>query len=176
MTGQASLTVTADLPTRGRQWIQPVFERGQGRGQLLQVGLDSDARGRPVHTGGAGAQGVTPTVGYFDIEGRLGEVAGPGPTDVIVRTRLPRQDVGLDAVLVQPAAEWLTLAGGGRSQALVRSFDTRPATQRVTLPNAEGVTATSYDADGRETASSVAAGSTVAVRLSPGGFAIVRGD
>ncbi len=171
----ASTSIPVDLPTTDRQWLQPVFERQQGHGPLTTVGIDGSGAGA-IDQGGAGDAGVTPTTGYLDLEGVLSREVDAGSTDVVVREARARQTARLDAVLVQPALEWLVLGDDGRGQALLRSFDQRPRRQAVTLDGVERVTAVAFDALGSRTWSTTTAGDTVTVRVPPGGFALVRGS
>ncbi|MBY5162743.1 hypothetical protein [Salsipaludibacter albus] len=171
--GRARVSLAVDLPTRDRQWLQPVFHRTTDDGQLLQVGMDTP-RGRPIDTGGAGDQGVTPTEGYLAVEGRLSAPAGPGEATVALQTLRPKAEVAVDAVLVQPALEWLTLRDGSRAQVLLRSFDLHRRTRRVVVDGAEGVVATTFDSLGREVTSSTSDGDSIVAVVVPGGFTVVR--
>ncbi len=173
---RASVSIPVNLPTTDRQWLQPVFERHQGIGPLTRVGIDGAAAG-VVDQGGAGPPGITPTDGYFDLGGVLSRRVDAGATTVEVRSVRARETARLDAVLVQPALEWLVLAddGAGRGQAVLRSFDQRPRRQAVTLDGADAVTAAAFDALGNPTWSRTAAGDTITVRVEPGGFAVVHG-
>lgn len=173
ISGRAHTSISVELPTADRQWIQPVFHRARHEGQLLQVGLTTP-RGRPLDTGGSGPAGVTPTDGYLAIEGQLAAHAGPGAATVALRTLHPHRDAAVDAILVQPALEWLTLQDGHRAQALVRSFDTRPRTHLITTPGANSLVATSYSSLGRVTDTATSNGDTITIRIQPGGFSIVR--
>ncbi len=171
--GRADVSIPVDLPTRDRQWVQPVFQRREQRGQRFQVGIDA-ATGRPIDSGGAGDQGVTAVPGYLAVDGRLTAMVGPGSHDVAVQTLRPRDDLQLDAVIVQPALEWLVLGTGGDGQAIVRSFDLKARTAAITVPGVAGLVATAYDAMGVATGSFSASGDTVTVTVQPGGFVVAR--
>ena len=80
----------------------------------------------------------------------------------------------LDAVLYQPLIETVALAGDGRGQTLARSFAPRRQLAKLTVPGSGRLRATSYDARGREVASSRGDGPAIAIAMAPGGFAIAE--
>ena len=163
------------LPTRDRYLVQQVYKRqGDAGARVAQRLGDQDAD--EVWHGGAGNRGVTPMWGYLGIDGHLtdGEVPA-GPRTLRLEHTGGEQAVEVDAVLVQPALEWLLLgdADGDAAQAVVKSFDDRFRTHRLALPVDGPVTAGSYDATGRLYEEYAGDGGFVAVRLPPGGFAVI---
>ncbi|MBA2634371.1 MAG: hypothetical protein H0U86_15465, partial [Chloroflexi bacterium] len=144
------VTLTATLLEAGRYRLLPVFDRQEA--PLRAIGtrhrFDNVPLGHLWH-GGAGAPGVSPTSGYLDI-GNVGSkrVLAAGPIAVESAYVGDGRPVRLDAVLLQPEIERLTLAGAGGTQGLLRSWATERRLATVEA-GASGLTAYVYDAGGR---------------------------
>ena len=93
-----------------------------------------------------------------------------------LRTLLPRRELAVDAVLVQPALEWLTLRDGSSAQVLLRSFDLRTRRREVVVDGADGLVATTYDSQGRVVSTTRSDGDEIDATVVPGGFTVVRSE
>ena len=170
------VTLTATLLEAGRYRLLPVFDRQEA--PLRAIGtrhrFDNVPLGHLWH-GGAGAPGVSPTSGYLDI-GNVGSkrVLAAGPIAVESAYVGDGRPVRLDAVLLQPEIERLTLAGAGGTQGLLRSWATERRLATVEA-GASGLTAYVYDAGGRlvETASGTG---RLVVPVEPYGFTYLLGE
>ena len=118
----------------------------------------------------AGAQGASPAPGVLEVQ-RLGELATGEP---LTARQAGGGTTALDAVQVQPLVETLTLRGGSRAQALLRSFDDAPRRVAVALPGSGEATAASYDARGRLVRRARTRGPRIIVAVPPGGFTIAE--
>jgi YD repeat-containing protein len=146
--GQVTIPVRA--PVDDRYLVMPVFDR-----QIAPpgaVGTRLSVGGVPAGVqehGGAGPQGTTSLPGYLDVGQR--RTSGPVPAGSTAITAAYVGDgrpARLDGVLLQPEIEWVTLAGSGGGQAVLRSFASRPRHQVIHLGGGS-VTAYAYDAQGR---------------------------
>ena len=163
------------LPTRDRYLVQQVFWRQGDAGADVSAQLGDREAGTVWH-GGAGNRGVTPEWGYLAIDGGLTDGMVPaGPRTLAVTNVGPEQAVELDAMLVQPALEWLVLGDedSGTAQAVVKSFDDELRVARLALPTQSEVTAESYDRTGRLFEERTAEGGFVQLPVPPGGFAVI---
>ena len=118
----------------------------------------------------AGPQGASPAPGVLEVQ-RLCELA---PGEPLTAGQAGDGTTALDAVQVQPLVETLTLRGGPRAQALLRSFDDARRRVAVELPGSGEATAASYDARGRLVGRARTRGARIEVTVAPGGFTIAE--
>jgi hypothetical protein len=111
----------------------------------------------------AGPQGVSAIPGVREVQTLKRPVAGP-----FTANQAAHGATALD----QPLLESLALSGGGRRQALVRSFAPDRRTATIAVPGSGRTRATSYDAAGRAAAEASSSGPQVSISIPSGGFAI----
>ncbi|HEV3015256.1 MAG TPA: hypothetical protein VG499_18445 [Actinomycetota bacterium] len=164
---------TVDLPVGGGWWLFPVLDRMQISAGMVGTRhrLGGASAGRVDH-GGAGAQGVTAVPGFLDL-GTTGPVeAGAGPADLVSTYAGTGPEARLDAVMAQPAVEWLVLAGGGGGQAVARSFARHREVRVLDLAGSGPASARSYDRAGRLVEVVTSPGGHLRVPVAPGGFTV----
>jgi hypothetical protein len=114
----------------------------------------------------AGDQGVSAMPGLLEVQ------TLPRPSNGAAFAATSTGTTALDAVLFQPLIESVALAGDGRGQAMACSNAPGRQVASLTVPGTGTVSATSYDATGREASRNRGAGATVAIAIPPGGWAI----
>jgi hypothetical protein len=153
------------LPVDDASLVLPVVELAPGAGTTRW------STGGTVRHGDVGPQGDSPAPGLLAVRtlftptrSRALTVTGVAGTAIV------------DAVLVQPEIEWLTLAqpGSRHATALVRSFAGTARPVSVAVPGDGRAIVTGYDHTGRLLARYSVTGSTVRVVAPSGGFVIVR--
>ncbi len=171
-----SVRLPVVLPATDRYLVMPVFDRRPvpPGTSVVAYRLGGLAAGR-VDQGGAGPRGVTAVPGFLDVATtRTDGLVAAGSHTVLASYVGTGQPARLDAVLVQPAVEYLTLGSGSSGTALLRSFDRVARRYEVAVPGSGGTAAVrSYDPTGRLVASYAAAGSLVSAYVVPGGFTVV---
>lgn len=157
--GQVRIPVDATVPGR----LLPVVELAPDSGRTLWGNA-----GIVRHD--AGEQGDSPAPGLLAVQTLPGTVA----PDTVTVSGLDRPAL-IDAVLVQPEVEWLTLGSDSDAgTALVRSFATAPRRAEVAVPGTGRASVEIYDASGRLVYAHGSAEGSVSMVLPPGGFAVVR--
>lgn len=159
--GQVRVPVDATVPAR----LLPVVELAPDAGRTVwgNAGV--------VRHDAVGEQGDSPAPGLLAVQTLPGTVT----PDTVTVSGLDRPAL-IDAVLVQPEVEWLTLGGdsGDAGTALVRSFATAPRRAVVAVPGTGQASVEVYDASGRLVLAHRSADGSVSMVLPPGGFAVVR--
>lgn len=151
--------------------VQPVALRteGAGGGRTHWYG-GGRSLGELSHDH-AGAQGASPAPGVLEFGRLTRRLRASEPLAVTQATA--GESTALDAAVFQPLVETLVLSGDGATQALLRSFASRPRERELSLPGQGRVTASSYDAAGRLVARR-SGRADVRVTVPPGGFAIAE--
>jgi len=158
--GQVRIPVEAAEPAR----LLPVVELAPDSGRTLwgNAGI--------VRHDAVGEQGDSPAPGLLAVRTLPGTVA----PEAVTVSGLDRPAL-IDAVLVQPEVEWLTLGSDSDTgTALVRSFATAPRRAAVVVPGTGQASVEVYDASGRLVLAHESAQRSVSMVLPPGGFAVVR--
>jgi hypothetical protein len=157
------------LPGDGASLVLPVVELAPGAGTTrwrsngMTVGV--------VRHGDVGPQGDSPAPGLLAVR----TLAGPTWPGLLTVTGL-NGTARVDAVLMQPQVEWLTLAqpGSGHATALVRSFAATPRKAAIAVPGAGRALVSVSDHTGRLLTRYAVSGSVVHIVVPPGGFVTVR--
>jgi hypothetical protein len=157
------------LPIEDTSLVLAVVELAPGAGTTRWT-VDRAVLGTVRH-GDVGPQGDSPAPGLLAV--RTLDTPTRQPALTVTGMTAPAT---VDAVLVQPVLEWLTLAepGSRHGTALVRSMASTHRVAAVPVPGAGRASVTVVDSTGRILARYAVSGATAHVLVPPGGFAIVR--
>jgi hypothetical protein len=157
------------LPTDGASLLLPVVELAPGAG-TTRWSSDGTAVGTVRHSD-VGPQGDSPAPGLLAVR-TLAAPTTPGRLTVTGVNGIAR----VDAVLVQPELEWLTLGqpDAPHATALVRSFAKHDRRMAVSLPGRGPALVIVSDHTGRLVARYTVTGSVISIVAPPGGFVTIR--
>jgi hypothetical protein len=162
-------TLRLRLPAGGTSLLLPVVELAPDAG-TTRWSSDGTAAGTVRH-GAVGPQGDSPAPGLLAVR-TLAAPTTPGRLTVTGVNGVAR----VDAVLVQPEVEWLTLGQPDtpHATALIRSFAKHPRRVAIPLPGQGPALVNVSDHTGRLIARYPVTGPVISIVAPPGGFVTVR--
>lgn len=164
---ESGATLQLDLPYGEKALLMPVVNLEPTAG-LTTWQSGSTSLGT-IDQSAIGAQGDSPAAGLLAVQ----TLPGALHDDQVTVTATGGATL-IDAVLVQPTVEWLTLASSaGRGTALVRSFVNTTTTTTIAIPGSGRATVTAYDSTGRQILRQTTRKASIKVTIPAGGFALV---